>query len=134
MILTATADRVIYVVEPNRDSVSSTLQTARGLQELMGVEPLGVVINRMGPRADTEKWIERATKIAPVMGVIPYDETVNDAFSEDLPVVTVNPMCPASQALEDIARKLMSSKVKPTNMSKKLDYAIAGIMAGGKGS
>ncbi len=130
LILTATADKVIYVVEPSRDSVSSTLQTARGLQELMGIDPLGVVINRLGPRANPEMWIDRASKIAPVLGVVPQDETVNDAFREDLPVVTVDPTCPASQAIHEITRKIVNTKLKPTDMSKKLDYAISGILDG----
>ena len=124
LILTAIADAVIYVAEPNDDSIESTKLTAEGLKEFMDVQPLGVVLNRVPSSVDERKWVEKASQISKVIGVIPDDEMVGEAFRQNLPVVAVDPSSPASRAVEKIARKLFEAKVKPTKLPKKIERAM----------
>jgi MinD-like ATPase involved in chromosome partitioning or flagellar assembly len=74
LILTAVADALIFVVEPNDDSLSSTLRTAKGLKDFMGAVPAGVVLNKLPKYENREKWVKEASSIAPVLWMIPSVE------------------------------------------------------------
>lgn len=124
LILTAIADGIVYVCEPNDDSIEATKLTADGLKEFMDVRPLGVVINRMPGHVDEKIWTKKAGKITRVLGVVPDDDAVGEAFRENLPIVAVAPDCQASRAMEDITRKLIETKVKPTKLPEKLERAL----------
>jgi len=123
-ILTASADAVIYVCEPNEDSISSTLTTAEELGDLMEVKALGVVLSRVPADIDSEPWIKKAKQIAPLLGVIPEDPKVGAAFREDLPVVAAYPECPASLAMKGIAQKVLGAPVRRTEVEKKLERGL----------
>lgn len=124
LILTAIADRIVYVCEPNDDSIEATKLTADGLKEFMDVQPIGVVINRMPAHVGEKIWVKKASKIAPVLGVVPEDDAVGEAFRENLPVVAVAPDCQASRAIEKIARQVIETKVRPTELPEKLERAL----------
>jgi len=125
LILTAIADGIVYVVEPNEDSITSTLQTARGLKEFMEVEPIGTVINRMPHYKSYQDWVKRAGEIAPVLGTVPEDEAVDRAFTADLPVVAAYPDSSASLALRGIASKLLDMEIAPSkSVARKIGTAI----------
>jgi MinD-like ATPase involved in chromosome partitioning or flagellar assembly len=123
LILTAIADGLIYIVNPDVDSILSASQTAAGLKQLMGIEGVGTVVNR-APRGTTiEDWVDQAGRIAPVIGVIHEDELVEDAFRRDLPVVAVYPKSPASVAMGQIAREVLKLEITPTRVAPKFDFA-----------
>jgi MinD-like ATPase involved in chromosome partitioning or flagellar assembly len=124
LILTSIADRVLYVCEPNDDSIEATRVTAVELKKFMNVESVGVVLNRVPPRVDEKVWIKKASKIDRVLGVVPEDEAVGEAFRQNLPVVAVAPDCPASRALEEITRRVLEVEIKPTKVSSKIDRAL----------
>lgn len=121
-ILPAVADGVVYVVKPNEDSIVSTHQTAKSL-DLMVAKTLGVVVNQLPKYESEDKWVKRAGRIGPVIGVVPDDETVEKALAKNLPVVAADPMCPASRALKEITIKLRSS-IKSKPFPEKLDRTI----------
>lgn len=125
LILTAAADRVLYVCEANDDSINSTLATARGLEELMGVKPLGVVLSKLMRGTRREQWSEKASRIARVLEVVPFDKAVDEAFRENLPVVAAYPNSAASRAIRELARKLLRLKISGrASLSSRLDRAI----------
>jgi len=129
LILTAVADRVLYVCEANDDSINSTLTTARGLARFMEVEPAGVVLSKVMDGVDIEPWAQNASAIAPLLGIVPFDSAVDDAFRDNLPVVAAYPNSPASLAIKEIAKKLMGLKPKPAELQKRLDMAIKKVAA-----
>jgi len=128
LILTTVADGVIYVVEPNDDSMKSTAATANDLKKFMDVQPVGVVLNRVPAHIDERGWLRKAENIAPMLGVVPEDDAVGDAFRQNMPVVAISPDCPASRALERITRKVLAIHVKSAIPSQKLDQAIEKIV------
>lgn len=124
LILTAIADLLIYVCEPNDDSIESTKMTAEGIKEFMDIEPLGVVLNRFTPQLKREKWVGKAGEIAKVLGVIPDDPLVPESFSENLPIVAAHPDSPASRAIREITNKVLKAKVEKARVSERFDRAI----------
>jgi len=125
LILTAIADGLLYVVNPDIDSILSAEQTAAGLKQLMGIEGIGVVINR-APRGTTiDDWQLQAERIAPVLGIIEDDELVEDAFRRDLPVVALYPKAPSSLSLQDISKKIVKMDIKPLKLMPKFQFAKA---------
>jgi len=120
-ILTASADAVIHVCEPNEDSISSALATAEELKDLMGVQAIGIVLSRVPADIDAKPWIEKIKQIAPFFGAIPEDPKVGAAFRENLPVAAAYPETPASLALKEIARKVMGATVRRTDVGAKLE-------------
>jgi len=111
LILTAAADQILYICEANDDSINSTLATARGLESFMEIKPAGVVLSKVQYNVDLKKWEGKASKIAPVLGVVPADELVDDAFRDNLPVVAAYPESPASLAIKEVAQKLAKTKM-----------------------
>jgi flagellar biosynthesis protein FlhG len=125
LILTAIADRILYVCEANDDSISSTLATAKGLRDLMRLEPAGVVLSRVMKDIDVKPWVKKVSAIAPLLGVIPFDETVDDAFRDNLPVPAAYPESHASLAIKEIAKKLLKSPFPARiQFRRRLDFAI----------
>lgn len=124
LFLTASADAIIYVCEPNEDSISSTLTTAEELRDLLGVEALGVVLSRVPEGLDVGPWEEKAEGIAPVLGVIPEDPRVGEAFRKNLPVVAVYPNSPASLAMKEIAQKVLAARVRESSLTDRLERGV----------
>ncbi len=124
LILTAIADGLLYVINPDVDSILSARQTALGLKQLLGLDGIGVVLNRVPPATNTEQWVLQAEEIARVLGVIEDDELVEDAFRRDLPVVALYPDAPASLALRDIASQILHMPISPTRLATKFNLAL----------
>jgi MinD-like ATPase involved in chromosome partitioning or flagellar assembly len=123
LILTAIADKLLYVVNPDVDSILSTNQTAIGLKQLIGIEGIGVVVNR-APRGTTiDDWVDQAGRIAPVIGVVEDDELVDDAFRRDLPVVALYPQAPSSTAMNKIARDILKTDIPVMKLLPKFEFA-----------
>jgi MinD-like ATPase involved in chromosome partitioning or flagellar assembly len=124
-ILTAAADRVLYVCEANDDSIDSTLTTACGLRKLLGIEPAGVVLSKLMRGAGSREWIKKASKIGRVLGTVPFDPVVDEAFRENLPVVAAYPESSASRAIRRIAQKLLRFRItERTRFSDRIDRAV----------
>lgn len=125
LILTAIADQILYVCEANDDSINSTLSTAKGLTGLMDIEPAGVVLSRVMGGVDVKPWLKKAGEIAPVLGVVPFDEAVDEAFRDNLPVAAAYPDSRASLAIKEIAKKLLkSAPTSRAKLSERLDLAV----------
>ena len=121
LILTAIADAILFVVTPDVDSVFSTSQTAAGLKQLMGIEGIGVVINRVPRGKIMDDWIEHASKISPVIGMIEDDEMVEDAFRRDLPVIAAYPETVASLSMKKLAQEILKKDIKQTKLAPKFE-------------
>jgi septum site-determining protein MinD len=124
LVLTGVADAILYVTTPDRDSIEATKRTADGLKYYLGLQPLGTVLNRLPKGADQKLWVELAGTIADVLGVVPEDPKVEEAFREDLPVVVANPRCPASLAFLDIAKRIASLKVTEGELTPRIRQAV----------
>jgi MinD-like ATPase involved in chromosome partitioning or flagellar assembly len=124
LILTAIADGLLYVVNPDVDSILSAKQTALGLKQLLGLDGIGVVLNRVPRNARVEEWTIQAEEIARVLGVVEDDELVEDAFRRDLPVVALYPESPASLSLRSIASELMRLEIPTTKLAPKFELAL----------
>jgi flagellar biosynthesis protein FlhG len=124
MILAGAADAVLYVMEPSSESVDITERTKLDLEEHMGIPTLGIVLNRLPPDPDRRVWVEKAKRIAPLLGAVPKDEKVEHAFREDFPVVAAFPKCPASLAMKELALKIIKLKIKPTELAPKLERTL----------
>jgi MinD-like ATPase involved in chromosome partitioning or flagellar assembly len=127
-ILTASADAVIYVCEPNEDSINSTFETSEELKNLMNVEALGVVLSRVPDSIYIKPWFEKLKQIAPLLGSVPEDPKVGVAFRKNLPVVAAYPESPASVAMEKIARKVLGATVKRTEVDEKLERGFEKVL------
>lgn len=128
LVLTASADAVVYVCEPNDDSINSTLATSGELKDFMEVQALGVVLSRVPDGIDAKRWITQAEKIASVLGVVPEDPKVGEAFRANLPVVAAYPESPASSAIGKITRKILGAKIRRTEMVQKVDRGFLKVM------
>lgn len=67
-----------------------------------------------------------------MLGVVPEDDAVGNAFRQNLPVVAADSDCPASRAMQKIALKIIEAKVKPVRLLKKLERAIQRVAEEGK--
>jgi MinD-like ATPase involved in chromosome partitioning or flagellar assembly len=124
LILTAVADALLYVAEPNDDSVRATVSTARGLEKFMDIPALGAVLNRVPPHIEEEEWIGKLKRAMPFLGTVPEDEFVGDAFRKNLPVAALYPNAPASKAIETITTKILHQRIKPLKVEKKIESAL----------
>jgi len=123
-ILTAVADSLIFVVTPDVGSIFSSRQTAIGLEEMMGVKPLGVVLNKVPIGLPNLKgWMEYASEVAPLIGMVEYDELLDEAFKRNLPVVAAYPRATSSLALRKIAKKMMKLQIQETDVLSKFKRA-----------
>ncbi len=122
--LTASSDAVIYVCEPNEDSIKSSETTSKELENLLGVKTLGVVLSRVSDEVNIEKWVEKAERIGPVLGTVPEDPKVGEAFRNNLPVVSAFPESPASLAIKEIAQKILDEKVERVDVEEKIERGL----------
>jgi len=129
LFLYAAADGVIYVVDRTPESMDGIARAERELRFLFGDEPktLGVIANNIPDDEDVKALVKRASEIAPVLGVVPRDPTVDKAFASHYPFDAVAPDCPANLAFKEIAAKLLKMKLKPTKLSTKIDRALLAI-------
>ena len=114
MFLAGLGDGVIYVTDPADESIEATMGTASDLERMLGAQTIGVVLNRLSPAQKKQEWVKKASEIAPVLGVVPKDDLVDDAFARNIPVVAEDENSPASQAFKEITLKLLDAKIKPS--------------------
>ncbi len=124
LILTAVADGLIFVAEPNDDSVEATINTARGLKEFMDVRPVGTVLNKVPRGVDVREWGKKLSAVAPLLGIIPEDPLVGDAFRKNMPVLALYPRAVASKAIQEIATKVARLSIKPSKVPEKIERAL----------
>jgi MinD-like ATPase involved in chromosome partitioning or flagellar assembly len=123
-ILTSVADALFFVVTPDVGSIFSSKQTAIGLEEMMGIKPLGVIMNKVPiGLPNLRGWTDYASEVAPLIGTIEYDDLLDEAFKRNLPVVAAYPRATSSLAMKKIARKLLKLEVPPTDMLSKFKRA-----------
>lgn len=113
MFLAGLGDGVIYVTDPSDESIEATQGTASDLERILGAHTIGVVLNRLSSSHKRQEWVKKAGEIAPVLGIVPRDELVDDAFARNIPIVAEDENSPASQAFKEIALKLLETKIKP---------------------
>jgi flagellar biosynthesis protein FlhG len=123
-ILTAVADTMIFVVTPEVASIFSSKQTAIGLDDMLGIRPIGTVLNKVPIGLPNLKgWMDYASEVAPLLGMIEYDELLDDAFKRNLPVTAAYPRAPSSVAMRKIAKKLLKLDIPETDVLSKFKRA-----------
>ncbi|MEM2618529.1 MAG: AAA family ATPase [Candidatus Hadarchaeales archaeon] len=129
LLLTAAGDSILYVCEPNDDSILATQSTCRGMRQLLDIPPGGVILNRVPSRVNAEIWRKKAEMIAPVVGVVPFDEQLDDAFRQNLPVDVCFPNSKANLEIHRIAEKLARERGKSRpSVGRRLSAAIEQIV------
>jgi MinD-like ATPase involved in chromosome partitioning or flagellar assembly len=124
ILLTAAGDGIIYVCEANDDSILAARATAGGMRKLLDVPPTGVVLSRIPPRVKPEPWIRKAGEIAPVLGVVPFDPQLDEAFRRNLPVDAFALDSRANLAFAEIAGKLSGMKGGKVAVRERIDRAL----------
>ncbi len=123
----AAADGILPVVNPNDDSINSTLEMIAAMRGLIDyVDVVGCVLNRVPERMDADPWVKRASEIGEVLGIVPQDRYVDLAFSENWPVAALYPNAPSVRAIRSLAERLLGVVVPETKLSivSKLDRTI----------
>jgi CO dehydrogenase maturation factor len=95
-------DRLLVVVEPGRRSIETALQVKRLAQDL-GLNRVAVVGNKIRGPADRE-FLLRHLPDLPVLGFLPFDESVIQADLDGRPPYETSPNLAA--AARDIGEKL----------------------------
>lgn len=104
------ADEILIITTPDLSAVLDTQKTIQVAHEL-GKNLLGVVVNKMGEYKHELKInnIEKLLDL-PVIGVIPYDNNVKEAFKLKHPVTHTHPNSKASKSYEQLAGLLLGKK------------------------
>jgi len=124
LLLTAAGEKIVYACEANDDSITATKLVAEDLSRIFELSPAGVVLSKIIDHGEMESWKKKAEEIAPILGIIPFDEKADEAFSKNLPVVAAYPKSEASLALKEIADKLSSEKGTRISIEDRLDNLI----------
>jgi MinD-like ATPase involved in chromosome partitioning or flagellar assembly len=120
LLLTAAGEKVLWVCEPNDDSILSTRTAAQDFSRICELEPAGVVLSKVLDRGDLREWVRKAKEIAPVLGVVPFDEAAERAFRRNMPVVLDAPQSRCSKSLKQIAQKLLRMEGRPVSVEWRL--------------
>ena len=124
LLLTAMGEKILYVCEPNDDSILSTKAAARDFSRICELDPAGVVLSKVLDKKNVREWIRKAEEIGPVLGVIPFDEAAERAFRKNLPVVLDAPQSECSRSLKRIAQKLLRMEGKPASVEWRLNLML----------
>lgn len=120
LLLTSMAERILYVCEPNEDSIASTKAASTDLVRICEIEPAGVVLSKVVDKGDLKKWKRMASEIAPLLGVIPFDEAAERAFRRNMPLALEAPNSKASLALRKVAAKLLRMEGRPASVERRI--------------
>ncbi len=103
------ADALVVITNPELPAITDALKTVR-LAEELNKEVLGVVVTKStGSRLEVNlKNIESMLE-KPVIGVIPYDESVKEALSMRDAVVFTHPKSKASVAYKKLASSIANA-------------------------
>jgi septum site-determining protein MinD len=103
-------DEVLIITNPELSAVLDTQKTIQVAHEL-GKTILGVVINKAGEHSHEMKTSEVEKLLdLPVIGVIPYDNSIRKAFKQKNPVTHTHPKAKASKSFEEVAGLLLGRK------------------------
>ncbi|MEM3401824.1 MAG: MinD/ParA family protein [Candidatus Hadarchaeales archaeon] len=131
-ILTSIADGLIFVTTPDVVSIFSSKETAAGLKEMLGIDTVGTILNKVPlyfTQAEEENWENYSATIAPLLGKIYKEDLVEFAFKRNLPVVTAYPNSMASNSLKKIAKRVAKLQLPRTRVSSKFKRALALALA-----
>jgi septum site-determining protein MinD len=108
IISIAAAREMIPVTNPTYASLVDCYKTVR-LANVLGAWTRGLVVNRTGKAADLslddiEHFMSKALGAMPILVDIPDDPKVLEAEREGVPVVVYEPGCPASAAINELAK------------------------------
>jgi len=121
LLLTAMSEKILYICEPNDDSILSTKAAARDFSRICELEPAGVVLSKVLDMRNVREWVKKAEEIGQVLGVVPFDEAAERAFRKNLPVVLDAPQSECSKSLKQIAQKLLEMEGKPVSVEWRLN-------------
>ncbi len=124
MLLTSMGERVLYVCEPNDDSIQSTQAAASDLARICGLKPAGVVLSKVLDPRDIRSWRRKASRIAPVLGVVPFDRAAERAFRRNMPVVIDAPKSSSSISLRRIAQRLLRLRAERASVEQRINLLL----------
>ncbi|WP_423791909.1 septum site-determining protein MinD [Methanocaldococcus indicus] len=119
LIAISSADGLIVVVNPEISSISDALKVL-AIAKRLGTDIIGAIVNRVSNES-TELSVKAIQTIldVPVIGVVPEDPNVRKAAAFGVPLVVMYPDSPASEAIMQIAAKLIGAKYEPKTKKKK---------------
>lgn len=108
IISIAAAREMLPITNPTYASLVDCYKTVR-LANVLGAWTRGLVVNRTGKAADIsladiEHFMGHSLGAIPILADIPEDPKVLEAEREGVPVVVYEPECPASLAINELAR------------------------------
>ena len=117
IISIAAAREMIPVCNPTYTSLVDAFKIVR-LANVLGSWTRGVVVNRTGKAADlstdeVEQFMGRTLGAIPILADIPEDSKVQEAEREGVPVVVYEPECPASAAINELAKVVVGEADLP---------------------
>lgn len=123
IISIAAAREMISVTNPTYASLVDVYKTIR-LANMLGAWTRGLVVNRVGKAADLslddiEHFMSKALGAMPILADIPEDPKVLEAEREGVPVVVYEPECPASVAINELAKVVAGEADLPYTPSAK---------------
>ncbi|GBF36821.1 cell division ATPase MinD [Methanofervidicoccus abyssi] len=128
------SEHLILVVNPEISSISDALKVI-AIARRLDTNVLGAIINRT-MKEDSELSSKAIATIleVPVLGVVPEDPNVRKCAAFGVPIVIRYPDSPASQAIMEIAAKLIGKEYKPKKVEKEsfIKKFIRGIFGGRK--
>jgi len=134
IISIAAAREMIPVTNPTYASLVDCYKTIR-LANVLGAWTRGLVVNRVGRAADLslddiEHFMSKALGAMPILADIPEDPKVLEAEREGVPVVVYEPECPASAAINELAKVVVGEADLPYAPSAKdeVDETIRRLM------
>ncbi len=117
----APADVVLVVTTPEPTSIADSYATIKALSSSMDIPILEVVVNQAHSREEATRILDRLRETARTFldtevgagGFVPYDAAVPEAVLRQTPFLMSSPRCPASRAVEQLARRMKNiSRVK----------------------
>lgn len=128
----STAKHLILVVNPEISSISDALKVI-AIAKKFDTNILGAIINRttMEDSELSSKAIETILEV-PILGVVPEDPNVRRCAAFGEPIVLKYPDSPASQAILQIAARLIGKEYKPEKVEKEsfIKKFIKGLFGG----
>ena len=115
------ADVVLVVTTPEPTSIADSYATVKALSSSLEIPVLEAVVNQGRNRDESTRILERLSETARMFlqaevgagGFIPYDAAVPEAVALQTPFLLHAPRCPASRAIEQLARRIKNiSRVK----------------------
>jgi septum site-determining protein MinD len=116
LLLLAAAREALPVSTPSYASLVDVYKTIR-IANLLRVWTRGLILNRMGTtdltREEVQAFMGRAVKGLPILAEIPEDPKVREAEREGVPVLVYDPSCPASEAIQGLAKIVAGEEQLP---------------------